>query len=521
MKKTLTYLLVVVALVAVASSAMAVTCTIDQRPAATLLVPYFQVHLNADGSVDTSSTRTDTLITVVNASSAPTLAHVVVWNRRSIHVLDFDIALTGFDIVGFSMEDVLTGTIPSTPDNGTFKGANVCQSGSGVKVYPNANGFLRFIPTNTPDGASIDRLASTQIGSPAFGPDFAAELADELDYDANNDCDADTVDSVITGSPVSGNGNLSGYVTIDMANYCSIGFPDLSTYWDTDAAGWENNLFGDYIIVTNSGIPTLGAPTVAIEAALDTAAIENGNYREFGAQPFNDSDGFTRTFYARYWSNPISGNTGLSASGDSGTIINGTGATSEAAYLSAVFPFVSATWGDNREPLGVRYAARYLNNGTLSSNLRVWRASSGDLKDLTGPAGKCTASEAPIGSVVYDSDEGTTTTGNCVSPCLPTTHNFPYETQRTGVDVIGALPTNGWVYLNFLGNEIAAADDSQNFDQAWVDYEMSSGVAFVNASVPAVQIDPSTCYPAGMTDLDDPTDQEFQAFYPWPVGLGH
>ncbi len=85
MKKTLTYLLVVVALVAVASSAMAVTCTIDQRPAATLLVPYFQVHLNADGSVDTSSTRTDTLITVVNASSAPTLAHVVMWNRRSVH----------------------------------------------------------------------------------------------------------------------------------------------------------------------------------------------------------------------------------------------------------------------------------------------------------------------------------------------------------------------------------------------------------------------------------------------------
>ena len=78
MKKTLTYLLVVLALVAVASSAMAVTCTIDQRPAATLLVPYFQVHLNPDGSVDTSATRTDTLITVVNASSAATLTHVMI-----------------------------------------------------------------------------------------------------------------------------------------------------------------------------------------------------------------------------------------------------------------------------------------------------------------------------------------------------------------------------------------------------------------------------------------------------------
>ncbi len=115
MKKTLTYLLVVVALVALAASASAVTCTIDQRPAATLLVPYFQVHLNADGSVDTSATRTDTLITVVNASSQATLAHVVIWNRRSVHLLDFNIALTAFDEVSWSMEDVLTGILPSTP----------------------------------------------------------------------------------------------------------------------------------------------------------------------------------------------------------------------------------------------------------------------------------------------------------------------------------------------------------------------------------------------------------------------
>src|SRR5258706_15733405 len=91
MKKTLTYLLVVVALVALASSAYAVTCTIDQRPAATLLVPYFQVTLNADGTPDLSTTGTDTLITVVNASSRATLAHLTVWNRRSVHVLDFNI----------------------------------------------------------------------------------------------------------------------------------------------------------------------------------------------------------------------------------------------------------------------------------------------------------------------------------------------------------------------------------------------------------------------------------------------
>ena len=43
MKKTLLTCLAIVAVFAIASSASAVTCTIDQRPAATLLVPYFQV----------------------------------------------------------------------------------------------------------------------------------------------------------------------------------------------------------------------------------------------------------------------------------------------------------------------------------------------------------------------------------------------------------------------------------------------------------------------------------------------
>ena len=43
MKKTLFTCLAVLAVFAIASSAAAVTCTIDQRPGATLLVPYFQV----------------------------------------------------------------------------------------------------------------------------------------------------------------------------------------------------------------------------------------------------------------------------------------------------------------------------------------------------------------------------------------------------------------------------------------------------------------------------------------------
>jgi len=544
MKKTLTYLLVVVALVALASSAMAVTCTIDQRPAATLLVPYFQVHLNADGSVDTSSTRTDTLVTIVNASSAATLAHVVVWNRRSVHLLDFNIALTGYDIVGFSMEDVLTGNLPSTPDNGTFVGKDVCQRNPKAESYvsnggPDSDGaFLRFRPSNDITGQD-NTQATTQYSSPAFGSDFASDLADALDYDANDDCDADTPDGTITGSSVPGNGNLSGYVTIDMANYCNLSDPSNGSYWDLDAAGWENNLFGDYIIVTNSGIPTLGASTVQIEANLSsvitgtfgvilipgpasptntTPVSTGGSFTPFLAgtelQGTDFGNGGTespvRTFYARYWEDTDGDNFA-----DHGLINNG----DEATYMAAVFPGVTFTLGDNREPLGVRYGVRYLNSGGLSSNLRVWRASADDLQDLTGGSVDCTAKETQILATVFDSDEGTQQINGCPSPCPRTSLNFPYETQRTGVDAIGALAVNGWAYLNFLGGETNVSS-SKDLDQAWIDYEMSSGVAFVNASIPGTQLDPSTCHPEGLTDLFEGASSVF-TLYPWPVGLGH
>ena len=72
MKKTLLACLAVVAVLAVATPAFAITCTIDQRPAATLLVPFFQVTYDGNGNLD--ATGRDTIVTIANASAAPTRA---------------------------------------------------------------------------------------------------------------------------------------------------------------------------------------------------------------------------------------------------------------------------------------------------------------------------------------------------------------------------------------------------------------------------------------------------------------
>ncbi|HLN79460.1 MAG TPA: hypothetical protein VK185_00545, partial [Candidatus Bathyarchaeia archaeon] len=88
MNKTFLTCMAVLALLAVASGAGAITCTIDQRPAATLLIPYFQATFNADGTIlGTGATSLDTLVTIGNASSAPMIAHVSVFNDRTELVL--------------------------------------------------------------------------------------------------------------------------------------------------------------------------------------------------------------------------------------------------------------------------------------------------------------------------------------------------------------------------------------------------------------------------------------------------
>ena len=103
MKKTLMTCMAIAVLFAVASSASAITCTIDQRPAATLLVPYFEATFAPDGTpLGTGANARDTLVTICNASSAPMLAHVNVFNERTELVLDFNIPIA--DELQLSME---------------------------------------------------------------------------------------------------------------------------------------------------------------------------------------------------------------------------------------------------------------------------------------------------------------------------------------------------------------------------------------------------------------------------------
>ena len=85
--------------------------SIDLTPAATLLVPYFEVDVN-------NAAGADTLVTVQNASASAALVHVTLWTDYGIPTETFDFYLTGFDQQSFSMRDVLMRLVPFTASDG-------------------------------------------------------------------------------------------------------------------------------------------------------------------------------------------------------------------------------------------------------------------------------------------------------------------------------------------------------------------------------------------------------------------
>jgi hypothetical protein len=457
MKKALMTCLAIVAVFAIASTAGAITCTVDQRPAATLLVPYFQVSYDTDGALISSGIGArDVIVTFGNASTAPMIAHVSVWSRESVLKLDFNVALTAFDIESFRMSDVLSGVIPSSGDTVGF---DVCQRNSAATVYPDSAGFLRVKPLQ-PALPADNVNATSNYNNPAFSPALSAQLISEL----RTNCD--------------GNEDLlaTGYITIDHANYCSLSNPDFPVFTTRDVIGMENNLFGEIIFTSGLGLPTYGMSTVNLEADAEFGVVAQQT-----AIP-------VRTFYARYWNDGDNG-------GDvaPGVCPNCGSGDPETDLL------ISAPWdigyGDQREPLGLKYAARWFDlSPTITSNFRVWRAS-------TDFNGNCEVPE-PLATVnFFDADENVFGQGNpgCVSgidpDCGQSTNLLPLETQQVNITLF-SHPTGaaGWVNLNFFSS---SADGGTPFDQAWVDYSFEGAIALESIIIPGTQLDPSTCNPLG------------------------
>jgi hypothetical protein len=502
MKKFLLIGVALIALLALTGTAGAVTCTIDQHPGATLLVPWFQVSVDSDGNViGTGPGARDTLVTIGNASSAPMIAHVNVFNERSELVLDFNIALTSFDVQSFAMSSIITGILPQTGYIDSTTGAlkDACQRNSSAKTYsqsPDGTGFIRFRPPNSSTSDPNDNfLATTLYPVPAWSHSsaFYFQVLDSLDdtFDTNTCPDFDGVDGIISGLE-------HGYLVIDHANYCNLSNPSQRAYYSNDAIGMENNLWGDIIFTSGAGLPTYAMSTVNLETH-SVFELEDGD------------DARVRTFYARYWL----------PSTESLFNTNNCQGADPITNLCLAAPW-DVGFGDLREPLGLNYAARWFDTTapTITTNFRVWRAGFGiddttGRADLLGPTTstgpKCTITEPVVTLSFYDEDENTVTQGVCPSPCSSPTFNFPLETQQTNIsDFSHPQAPAGWVSMDFVNSS------GTTMDQAWADYSFEGSAAFLSILVPGTQLDISTCDPLGVVNPQNPTPENPESLIDLP-----
>jgi len=333
MKKTLMTCLAIAAVFAFASSDDAVTCTVDQRPAATLLVPYFQVSIDGDGHVVTTGPDAlDTIVTIMNASAAPMIAHVNLYDRYSVLQLDFNVALTGFDVQPMRISDIIQGFLPNTLN---FDGDDACQRNPNADLYPSGNGFIRVRPLAPATGQDNQQATTDYSDQYNLG-----DLIPNLQYNCGtDDLDAEAI----------------GYIAIDHANYCNLSDPTDPNYFYNDAIGMENNLWGEIIYTSGDGLPTYGMSTVNLES--DTS---------FGDAAFFNPQIPVRTFYARYWS-PF-----LDSPPNACPNCNQANAENDLLQAS---PW-NVGFGDQREPLGLNWAVRWFDLGlSITTNFQVWRSS--------------------------------------------------------------------------------------------------------------------------------------------------
>lgn len=229
----------------VAVPAAGVVCQPDVVPAATLLIPYFEVDL-------TDPSGTTTLFTVVNAARDPVLTQVNIFSDGGVPIVGFWVYLQGYDVQAVNLRDVLAnGYLPVT---GPFADSPGPLSGSPV-FFPGCESPYAVGPS-TIDAMFLQAIQMQLTGQPSL-------------YDG-------TCAGIDHGDDVA-----RGYVTVDVVQQCSMYLPNELDY-QLDALGMNNVLLGDWMIVD---------PWNNFEQAFAAVHVE-ADVTRFGVDD--------RTFYGEY-----------------------------------------------------------------------------------------------------------------------------------------------------------------------------------------------------------------------------
>jgi hypothetical protein len=255
MRRIRTALFAAMLLPASAVPAAAVIGTIDNVPAATLLLPYFEVDLSDPDGVTT-------LFSVNNASATAVLAHVVVWSDLSVPVLDFNIYLTGYDVQTINLRDIIVnGVLPRTASDGQDPQDTISPQGDFSQDINFASCTGQLPPPPLPASfISHLQLSLTGQSSPILGNRCAGRnLGDNV---------------------------ARGYVTVDTVNNCTLRFPGDGAYFAPGGQGDATNqnvLWGDFFFIDPGENFAFGETLAHIEAdAANPETSVPGQYTFYG-----------------------------------------------------------------------------------------------------------------------------------------------------------------------------------------------------------------------------------------------
>lgn len=195
--------------------------TIDIVPASTILVPYFEVDLDAGGR--------NTLIGIQNASATSVLLNVTLWTDYGIPTRNFNIYMTGYDQETINLRSVFQAAVPITATDGQDPADDISPQGpySQDINFASCTGVLG--PTSQWENTvEAETLQAAHRGQPWT--------------DAGGDCVARD----------HGDDRLRGFITVDTVSQCQSGLPSNPGYF-TSVYTRQNTMLGDYAIVDGDG----------------------------------------------------------------------------------------------------------------------------------------------------------------------------------------------------------------------------------------------------------------------------
>lgn len=196
-------------------AAEAEICALDDRPGATLLLPYFEVDLGNPNGLTT-------FFTVHNTSAEPALTRVVLWTDAAFATFGFPMFLEGYDLQAINLRDVFAGKLPPWP-------AEEPPCDGAAPPGPDT-GFLEAAHTGRPS----PRLEGLCAG---FG-------------------DGDEI--------------ARGYVTVDVVSGCADLLPtDEGYFGEGGVAAYDDVLWGDFFYFNPASRRSEGGLMVSLEAERD------------------------------------------------------------------------------------------------------------------------------------------------------------------------------------------------------------------------------------------------------------